>query len=415
MPIRLDLIDDHKSLRRENFRKLKVEKVMKKVVVIGPVYPFKGGIAHYTGMMVRSLKKIFDVHTVSFKMQYPRLLFKKEQYDYDNQFFRIEEAKFLINTANPFNWINVVKKIKEINPDYIILQWWHPYFAPCYMGLLGLLKKYPSIFICHNILPHERFPFDAKLIKLALKNTNGGYITHALSETTELLKLLPSARVVTTVLPTYNAFKLQNMTKEEARNQLSKFSALDSQKKLLLFFGFVREYKGLKHIINAMPEIMKYDKNIDLMIVGEFDNDKEKYLELIKETHSENNIHIVDGYIPDKEIEPYFAACDLVVLPYESATQSAIVQIAYGFDKPVIATDVGGLPEVVLDGKTGYITKAKDHHALSEAVIRFFEDDKAVEFENNVRGEAYKYSWDRMNEVIQDLTERIDKDKHAKK
>lgn len=383
---------------------------MKKIVVIGPVYPFKGGIAHYTGMMVRSLKKIFDVHTVSFKMQYPRILFKKEQYDYDNKIFRIEDARFLINTANPFNWIGVAKKIKEIKPDYIILQWWHPYFVPCYMGLLGLLKKYPSIFICHNILPHERFPFDANLIKLVLKNTKGGYVTHALSETNELLKLLPSARVITTVHPTYNAFKLQNMTKEEARNQLNKFLALNPEKKLLLFFGFVREYKGLKYIIKAMPEIMKYDKNIDLMIVGEFDSDKEKYLELIKETHSENNIHIVDGYVPDKEIEPYFAACDLVVLPYESATQSGIVQIAYGFGKPVIATDVGGLPEVVIDGETGYLVKPREPHELSKAVIRFFESNSSESFSEKICREAYKYSWDKMNDIIVSMIERIEKE-----
>ena len=130
-----------------------------------------------------------------------------------------------------------------------------------------------------------------------------------------------------------------------------KAAGIAPEKKILLFFGFVREYKGLRHIIKAMPEIVKYDSNIELWVVGEFRDDKESYMELIKKGGAESNIKIVDGYIPDNEIEKYFASCDIVVLPYESATQSGIVQMAYGFDKPVIVTDVGGIPEVVAEGK----------------------------------------------------------------
>jgi glycosyltransferase involved in cell wall biosynthesis len=155
-----------------------------------------------------------------------------------------------------------------------------------------------------------------------------------------------------------------------------------------------------------MPDIVKYDPNIELWVVGEFRSDKESYLEQIKNSGVSDNIKIVDGYIPDSGIEKYFAAADIVVLPYESATQSGIVQIAYGFEKPVIATKVGGLPEVVLDGKTGYIVPPKDHKALAEAVCRFFRENKAEEFTENVRKEAYRYSWDRMNELVQRLTEK---------
>ena len=155
-----------------------------------------------------------------------------------------------------------------------------------------------------------------------------------------------------------------------------------------------------------MPEIVRYDSGIELWIVGEFRSDKEVYMEQIRKSGVESSIRIVDGYIPDSGIEKYFAAADIVVLPYESATQSGIVQIAYGFEKPVIATDVGGLPEVVLDGKTGYIVPPKAPHALAEAVCRFFREGKAEEFTENVRREAYKYSWDRMNEVVQRLTEK---------
>ncbi len=373
----------------------------KKIVVIGPVYPYKGGISHYTGAMVRSLKKNFDVETVSYKMQYPKLLFKNEQKDFDNDLFKIPETQFLINTANPLNWIISAHKIKKMHPDRIIVQWWHPYFSPCYTALSLMLRKIPKIFVCHNVFPHERFPMDRFLTKLVLKR-GAAYITHSEKDAADLKQVTKSPVYETTVLPVHNAFKIQNMSKEQAKRE----AGAAPEKKMLLFFGFIRDYKGLRHIISAMPEIVKYDPNIELWVVGEFRNDKESYLEQIKKCGVSGNIRLVDGYIPDSGIEKYFAAADIVVLPYESATQSGIVQIAYGFEKPVIATKVGGLPEVVLDGKTGYIVPPKDHHALAEAVCRFFREDKAEEFTENVRKEAYRYSWDRMNEVVQRLTEK---------
>ena len=375
----------------------------KKIVMIGPVYPYKGGISHYTGCMTKNLKKDFRVKTISYKMQYPKLLFKQEQRDYDNDIFKIEGTRFLINTANPFNWITTARKIKKLNPDYIIMQWWHPYFSPCYTGLSMLLKKYPKIFLCHNVFPHERFPMDKFLTKMVLKR-GSAYITHSQMDADDLKKIVKKPRYETTVHPVYNAFKLRNITMEQAKAEIES----PSEKKILLFFGFVRDYKGLRHILNAMPAITAYDKNIELWVVGEFRSDKDSYLEQIEKLGIGDYVKIVDGYIPDSGIEKYFAACDLVVLPYESATQSGIVQIAYGFEKPVISTNVGGLPEVVIDGSTGYIVPPFEPDALADAVIRFFREDKAEEFTENVRKEAYKYSWDRMNEVVQRLTEKID-------
>ena len=373
----------------------------KTIAVIGPVYPYKGGISHYTGAMVKNLKKDFDVKTVTYKLQYPKLLFKNEQKDFDNDLFKIPDAKFLINTANPFNWIISAHKIKKMHPDRIIMQWWHPYFSPCYTVMSLILRKIPKIFVCHNVFPHERFPMDRFLTKLVLKR-GAAYITHSEKDAADLKQVVKSPIYETTVLPVHNAFKIQDMSKEQAKQE----AGIAPEKKILLFFGFVRDYKGLRHIISAMPEIVKYDPNIELWVVGEFRSDKETYLEQIKKSGVSDNIKIVDGYIPDSGIEKYFAAADIVVLPYESATQSGIVQIAYGFEKPVIATKVGGLPEVVLDGKTGYIVPPKDHKALAEAVCRFFRDNKAEEFTENVRKEAYRYSWDRMNELVQRLTEK---------
>lgn len=382
----------------------KMAKNKKRLVMIGPVYPYKGGISHHTGSMVKNLKKDFDVKTVSYKMQYPKLLFKKEQRDYANDVLKIDDAQFLINTANPFNIIASAMKIKKMKPDFMIMQWWHPYFSPCYILLSAMLRKIPKIFVCHNVFPHERFPLDKFLTKQVLKR-GAGFITHSRMDADDLKSILSRPNYETTVIPTFNMFKIKDMTREEAR----KILGIPEDRKIMLFFGFVREYKGLKHIIKAMPDIIAADKDVQLMVVGEFGGDKADYMELIRKSGAGDSIQVVDGYIPDKEIEKYFAACDLVVLPYESATQSGIVQIAYSFEKPVIATDVGGLPEVVLDGKTGYIVPPKNHEALGEAAVKFFKEEKAEEFGNNVRAEAYRYSWDRMNEVVKRLAEKVDR------
>ena len=314
-----------------------------KIVLIGPVYPYKGGIAHYTSLMYQALAKRHDVEMISYKMQYPKLLFKKEQKDYSNDMFKVEGTQFIINTANPFNIMNVARKIKKMKPDVVISQWWHPYFAPCYWILESVLgKKIQKMFICHNVFPHERFPMDKFLTKLVLKKGDA-FIVHSKSDGEDLLTIKPNAKYRQNPHPTYNAFKIRNITKSQARDELHK----SQDEKLLLFFGFVREYKGLKHLLNAMPKVQEKTGDVKLMVVGSFGEDKEEYMRLIRENHIEDLVEVIDGYTPDNEVEKYFAACDAVVLPYESATQSGIVQIAYGFEKPVIVTNVGGLPDVV--------------------------------------------------------------------
>lgn len=369
---------------------------MKKIVMIGPVYPYKGGIAHYTGFMCRSLRKKYDVKMISYKMQYPKLLFRKQQKDYENDDFEISDTEFLIHTANFFNWRKVAKYIHSMKPDLVIIQWWHPYFAPCYKSIIKRLINTKVLFLCHNVFPHERFPMDRRLTRETLKY--GDYfIVQSKQDETDLLRIRPEAKLVRTVLPTYNAFRFEGMSKQKARKLLN----LDETKKVLLFFGFIREYKGLKHLIRALPVISEKEPDIKLLIVGDFGKGKTKYLEIMRQENVQEYIEIYDGYIPDREVEKFFAGCDLVVLPYESATQSGIVQIAYGFEKPVIATNVGGLPEVVLDGKTGYIVRPHAPADIAEAVVQFFVEKKADEFAENVKKEAYRYDWDRMTETVE--------------
>lgn len=370
----------------------------KKIVLIGPVYPYKGGIAHYTSLMCQALRERYEVYMMSYKLQYPKFLFKKEQKDYGNDRFAVKDTDFAINTANPFNWISVARKISKMKPDAVIIQWWHPYFSPCYFTLCRLLGKTKILFVCHNVFPHERFPLDRFLTKMVLRSGNA-FIVQSSQDEADLLGINKNVKYTKTVHPTYNAFKIKDMSLEEGRSILG----IAPDEKVLLFFGFVREYKGLRHLLKAMPKVTEKLSDVRLMVVGDFDGNKDEYLKMIDELGVTSAIDIHDGYIPDEEIEKYFAASDVVVLPYESATQSGIVQIAYGFEKPVIATAVGGLPDVVIDGKTGFLSQTFEAEEIADCIVRFFMENRQQEFARGIREESYKYSWENMTDVITNL------------
>ncbi len=369
----------------------------KKIIMIGPVYPYKGGISHYTGLMYRELVKHNDVEMLTYKMQYPKILFHKEQRDYSNDSFKIDGASYMLHTANPFNIIRTARYIRHQRPDMVLIQWWHPYFAPCYFLLERFIGKQNLVFVCHNVFPHERFPMDKLLTRLALKHGKH-YIVHAKEEGKELEKIKERADYTVTPHPTYNAFRFEGLSKEQARDRLD----IEYDKKVLLFFGYVREYKGLKYLLQALPRIVRnLDGQVQLWVVGEFGADREEYTELINGLEIGDYVNVVDSYTPDREVEQYFAAADLVVLPYVSATQSGIVQIAYGFIKPVIVTNVGGLPDVVEDGKTGYVVEPEKPEEIAEAVCRFYEEDVERRLIENIEKAAQRFSWERMGEVIE--------------
>ncbi|WP_092328942.1 glycosyltransferase family 4 protein [Butyrivibrio sp. YAB3001] len=370
---------------------------LKRIVLIGPVYPYKGGISHYTGLMYRALSKKYDVTMVSYSFQYPKVLYKKEQRDYSNDAFKINNTQFFIHTASPLNWISSAKRINELKPDLVIIQWWHPYFAPCYQIMTKHIKA-KVMFICHNVFPHERFPLDKWLTEKTLKNGDY-YIVQSTQDEEDLKTIIPNAKYKRAVHPTYNAFKMQDMSKEAARQLLG----IKSDEKILLFFGFVRKYKGLDYLIKAMPEVKKNLSDCRLLVVGDFGDDKDEYLGLIKDGDVSDVIDIYDGYIPDKDVEKFFAACDVVVLPYVSATQSGIVQIAYGFDKPVIATNVGGLPDVVTDGETGLLVSAQDSMAFAKAVIDFYKGDYSTKCAAGIVEQKACFSWERLVEHVEQL------------
>ncbi len=357
------------------------------ITVIGPVFPYKGGIAHYTGLLVKALKNRADVRTVSYSMQYPKILFKKPQRDYSNDSFKVDDAEFLINTANPFNIIKTAKGINKTDTDLVIIEWWHPYFAPCYRILTSILKV-PVLFICHNVFPHERFIMDRSLTRLTLSKGNF-FILHSEKEVRELLTILPEAEYRINMHPTYSAFKMRETSKKTVNE------------KRLLFFGFVRPYKGLKVLLDAMKKL----PDVYLTIAGDFGGKKEEYEEYLFNADVKDRIDIHDGYISDNDVQGYFENCDAVVLPYTDATQSGIAQMAFGFKKPVIATKVGGLPEVVTDSVTGVMVKPGDSEALRNGIWKFYELlDSGTDFEGNIIKDSERFTWEHMVDTIFQLT-----------
>ena len=385
----------------------------KRIIVIGPVWPYRGGIAHYTALLADSLSKDNEVRVVSYKMQYPRLLYKGKQKEFASTLFRYDNTEYDIHTLNPINWVNVAKKVRRAKPDLIIIQWWHIYFAPVYQGILKFIgHDIPVIFICHNVFPHEKgMPFTKTLTLMTFKKAQG-FIVHSESEEEELEALLFGGSYRKTFLPSYNAFKIKGTSQAEARKLLN----ISDETHVLLFFGFIRKYKGLTYLIEAMPQIVKDCPDTELLIVGDFfENDKEEYVTLINNSGCSSNIRLVDGYLPDEKVEPYFAACDVMVLPYISATQSGIVQIAYGFSKPVLASAVGGLPDVIKDGKTGYLFEPENPEAIADSVDRFFRNPDKEAFVREIEAQNDQYSWNHMNKVIGELYEEITIGKEGKK
>lgn len=373
-----------------------------KIAMIGPVHPYKGGIAHYTDLLCRALREDGnEVQLYSFKFQYPKLLYKKPQKDMKSSGFGTNDADFCIHTLNPFNWIKVAGRIKKQKPELIILQWWHPYFAPCFWSICKLLRREKILFVCHNVFPHERFPLDRLLTKWTL-GCGRYFITQSKMDARDLLSVKHDAVYRVTPHPTYGMFCRQGMSMQKAREQLQ----IDQGQRVLLFFGFVRKYKGLQYLLEAMKLLKERDFKVQLWVVGDFGEDKDEYVEQIRAFEIGDQVQMVQGYVPDDEVEKYFAASDLVVLPYLSATQSGIVQIAFGFEKPVLVTEVGGLPDVVTNGKTGYVVEPRSAEMIAEAIMDYYINNRREAFVSQIEKEKDRFSWKTFVDTLMEMVRR---------
>lgn len=371
-----------------------------KIIILGTSYPMRGGIAHYVALLYKTLRqRDHEVQIISFKRQYPSIFFPgKTQHDSSKEIEPIPSQP-LLDSIGPLSWLRTFLEIHRQQPDLIIFKYWLPFFAPAYASIAFLTRLFTRtkvLYICDNIVPHERKLGDTLLNRLGLAFVDY-FIVQSSIVRSDLLRFRPQANFKEVPHPVYEIFK-QNYTSEAARQKLG--ISLDEQ--VLLFFGYVRAYKGLSHLIEALPLVQK-QMPVKLLVAGEFYDDRAKYLRQIEQLGLQNSVQIYDDYIPNEEVGLYFAAANVVVLPYISATQSGIVQIAYNYNKPVITTDVGGLPEAVAQDVTGLVVPAQDVQALAQAVIRFFKEKKEEPYTENIKEQKKQFSWERLAVAIEDF------------
>src|SRR5260221_973197 len=373
-----------------------------KIIIVGTAYPLRGGIAHFNALLARELGRRHEVRTITFKRQYPKIFFPGTTQDEPGGQSDTPPAPRLVDSINPLNWINVARMIRKEQPDLLIFKYWLPFYGPCF-GTIARFSKRKSrtkvLYICDNIIPHERRPGDILFTRYAFRPADY-FIVQSDTVERELTTLFAGSKYRKIPHPVYENFGIPQ-PKEQARRSLG-----ISAKKVILYFGYVRRYKGLMVLIEAMARLNGLgfgEGEILLLVVGEFYDPEPQYRDRVRDLNLEPSVRFVTGYLPNDDVALYFSAADAVVLPYLSATQSGIAQIAYNFDKPVIATSVGGLAEVVVDGTTGSLVPPNDPDALASAIGKFYTEKQEERMTENVRTEKKKYSWKHFAETIEEL------------
>lgn len=371
-----------------------------KICIVGPAWPYRGGIAAFSERLAHQF--MGEGHVVSmytFTLQYPSFLFPgKTQYTTEPKPEDLDVNRSL-SSVNPFTWISLGKRIKKEAPDLLILAYWMPFMAPC-LGTVGRIArgngKTKVIALCHNFIPHETRPGDNILSKYFIHSVDG---VMALSQSVcdDVHKFIPSMPTSCSPHPLYDNFG-QAVSREEACAKLG----LDPSQHYLLFFGLIRAYKGLDLLLEAFAKV-KAD-NTKLIVTGEFYGNGDHYLQQAKDLNLDDRIIWHTEFVPDSEVKYFFGAADLIVQPYKSATQSGVTQIAYHFEKPMLVTNVGGLAEIVPDGKVGYIVKP-EVDSIAEAIDDFCQNKP--DFSAGISEEKKKFSWNTMSNKIISLCQNL--------
>jgi glycosyltransferase involved in cell wall biosynthesis len=381
----------------------------KRIVLLGTTWPFRpGGICTFNERLARALlQEGHEVIIFTFSLQYPKFLFPgKDQYS-DQPAPEDLDIRITVNSVNPFNWLKVGLELKKLKPDLLIIRFWIPLMAPALGTIARIVRTNRHtriITLADNIVPHEKRMGD-KLLTNYFVGSSDGFVTLSHKVLDDLKKIKSSIPVLYTPHPLYDNFGA-SISREEALKQLN----LDPQYRYLLFFGFIREYKGLDWLLTAFgqPEFRKFP--VKLLVAGEYYTSPEKYEQLIRNYHLEEHVLLHTHFISDAQVPAYFGAADLVVQPYKSATQSGVTQIAYHFEKPILVTDVGGLGEIVPTGKVGYAV-TPDPEAIAVALLDFLENERTEAFTRNIQSEKVRFSWGKMVETIEKLDEEIVKNR----
>jgi glycosyltransferase involved in cell wall biosynthesis len=377
----------------------------KNIIIIGPAHPLRGGLATFDQRLAKEfLHEGHDCSIYSFSLQYPSFLFpgttqySSEPAPGDLKIFS------KINSINPVNWIKTGHELKKINPDIIIVRYWLPFMGPALGKILRIVKKNNHskiIAIADNILPHEKRPGDITFTKYFLKSCDA-FITMSEQVMNDLRQFEKTKPAVQVLHPLYDNFG-KIIWKQDARNHLR----LNMDDKIMLFFGFIRKYKGLDILLEAMADNRIQAKKIKLLIAGEFYEDEKMYAELIQRLNIGGSLILQTNFIPDSEVKYYLCAADVVVQPYRNATQSGVTPLAYYFEKPMIVSNVGGLPNLVPNEQSGLVAEP-DPASIANAIVRFYELGEEY-FIPHLRMEKQKYSWQSLVKTISDLADDIQK------
>ena len=377
------------------------------IVILGTSHPFRGGLATFNERLARQFQNEGHyVKIVTFTLQYPSFLFPgKTQFSSEEAPNDLEIIP-AVNSCNPFNWRKVANQLRQESPDLLICCYWMAFFAPCYSMIERIVKKNKHtrcIALVHNMLPHEPTLLDKIFAPVFIKATDGFV---ALSESVvrdiEMIeqKSLRHGQSPKQNNKTFSPHPIydhygERMTKADACKALR----IDENKQYMLFFGLVRAYKGLDLLLDAFGMIKEELPELQLLVAGEFYEDEEKYRSQITANGLTDRVVLRNEFIPDADLRKYFGAADLIVQPYRSATQSGVTQVAFHFEKPMLVTNVGGLPEIVPDGKIGYVVEP-DAQAISDALVRYYDEAREEAFTEGVREEKKKYGWDRMTSAV---------------
>lgn len=381
---------------------LKTKKL--KAVIVGPAFPLRGGIADFNeALAIAFQEEKIETFIYSFYFQYPKFLFPGTNQNAEGSPNSALKIHSTISSVNPISWWNTAKKIISEKPDFVVIRYWLPFMAPALGTIAKLLrrKKIHVIAITDNVIPHEKRPGDSAFTGYFVRNCDA-FVTMSKSVLNDLSKFTSSAKKKFIPHPVYNIFG-QAIPKSEARKKLS----IQNDEKLILFFGFIRSYKGLDLLIEAMSDPALRDLNVKLLIAGEFYEDRKPYLDKIASIENGDRFILHTEFIGKESVKDYFCAADLIVQPYKSATQSGITQIAYHFGRPMLVTNVGGLAEIVTDKRVGYVTE-RNAGAIADAISDFYVNHRENDFAKNVLADREKFSWKNFTNTIIELNGEID-------
>lgn len=372
---------------------------MARITLLGPFWPFRGGISHFLVAMARGLTaRGHVVRTATFRRQYPEVLFPgKTQLDGGPAPPDIPAAPRLLDTLNPLTWVRTARCLGTDGTEVVVFKYWMSFFAPALGTVARLVRRRGAKVVCvvDNAIPHERRPGDLALGRYVLGACDG-LIVMSEKVRADVARLGVEAPVRYVAHPVYDGFG-PAVSSDEARRRLG----LPLDAPVFLFFGFIRRYKGLHVLLDAVPDVLRRVPAARVVVAGEFYADEEALRAQVAPLAEA--VRLDADYIPDDRVSLYFCAADAVVQPYVTATQSGVAQIAFYYGRPVITTDVGGLAEIVPDGEAGLVVPPENPAALADALVRFVEEDLGETLAAGVRRERERYSWDRLFEAVEDL------------